>query len=397
MTTNGRTRWPCAIVLVTFVVLGVPREARSQSVADVLTFLVTNQSVATGSIERDRDAAQATSDTISRALRANLATLPVTTSSGAFVYRLNPELGTVERATSSYGPFFVERALTAGLHQASIGLTFQHLRFTSLDGANLRDGSLVTTANQFVDERTAFDVDALTLAIDADIATLYGNVGISKRMEIGFAAPMIALRLDGSRKNTYRGRVFTQATAHATAIGLADMVVRTKYTVFDEDGAAVATAVDVRLPTGREEDLLGAGSTSLKFAAIGSLERGRTAAHANAGISVGGLARELDYGGALAIAATSRVTVSGEVLGRWLDSFGHIARVTAPHPRLVGVETIRLTPDASTLHVITLVPGLKWNVGDTWVLAANVSVPLTTGGLTSRFTPFVGLDYAFGR
>ena len=397
MTTNGRTRGPCAIVLVTFVVLGVPREARSQSVADVLTFLVTNQSVQTGSIERDRDAAQATSDTISRALRANLATLPVTTSSGAFVYRLNPELGTVERATSSYGPFFVERALTAGLHQASIGLTFQHLRFTSLDGANLRDGSLVTTANQFVDERTAFDVDALTLAIDADIATLYGNVGISKRMEIGFAAPMIALRLDGSRKNTYRGRVFTQATARATAIGLADMVVRTKYTVFDEDGAAVATAVDVRLPTGREEDLLGAGSTSLKFAAIGSLERGRTSAHANAGIRVGGLARELDYGGALAIAATNRVTVSGEVLGRWLDSFGHIARVTAPHPRLVGVETIRLTPDASTLHVLTLVPGLKWNVGDTWVLAANVSVPLTTGGLTSRFTPFVGLDYAFGK
>jgi len=397
MTTSGQTRWPCAIVLVISAVLGVPHEARSQSVADVLTFLVTNQSVETGSVERDRDAAQATSDTISRALRANLATLPVTTSSGAFVYRLNPELGTVERATSSYGPFFVERALTAGPHQASIGLTFQHLRFTSLDGANLRDGSLVTTANQFVDERTAFDVDALTLAIDADIATLYGNFGVSKQMEIGFAAPMIALRLDGSRRNTYRGRVFTQATAHATAVGLADMVVRTKYTLLNEDGAALATAVDLRLPTGREEDLLGAGSAALKFAAIGSLERGRTSAHANAGLSVGGLARELDYGGALAIAATNRVTISGEVLGRWLDSFGHIARVTAPHPRLIGVETIRLIPDSSTLHIMTLVPGLKWNVGDTWVLAANVSIPLTTGGLTSRFTPFVGLDYAFGR
>ena len=400
MTTRGSlrpSRSSCAACLVLIALLAVPREARSQSVADVLTFLVTNQSVQTGSIERDRDAADATSDTISRALRANLATLPVTASSGAFVYRLNPELGTVERATSSYGPFFVERALTAGRHQASIGLTFQHLRFTSLDGANLRDGSLVTTANQFVDERTAFDVDALTLAIDVDIATLYGNVGLSKRMEIGFAAPMIALRLDGSRKNTYRGRAFTQATAHATAIGLADMVVRTKYTLFDEDGAAVATAVDVRLPTGREEDLLGAGSTSLKFAAIGSLERGRASAHANAGMSVGGLARELDYGGALAVAATNRVTISGEVLGRWLDSFGHIASVTAPHPRLIGVETIRLTPDSSTLHIVTLVPGLKWNVGNTWVLAANVSLPLTTGGLTSRFTPFVGLDYAFGR
>ena len=34
--------------------------------------------------------------------------------SGAFVYRLNPELGTVERSTASFGPFFVERASTAG-------------------------------------------------------------------------------------------------------------------------------------------------------------------------------------------------------------------------------------------------------------------------------------------
>jgi len=394
MKTTMMTFLKAALPIVAIVVASPP-PAHAQTVGDVLTFLVTNQSVQTGSVERDHEAALATSDTISRALRANLATLPVSTSSGAFVYRLNPELGTVQRATSSYGPFFVERSLTAGLHQASLGLTFQHLAFTSLDGMNLRDGSLITTANQFADERAPFDVDALTLNINADIATLYGNVGVSKNVEIGFAAPMVALRLDGSRMNTYRGRVFTQATAHAVAVGLADMVVRAKYAMYEQDGAGVATAVDVRFPTGREEDLLGAGSTSLKFSAIGSLERGRTSAHANAGLSVGGLAREMDYGAAFALAATDRVTVTGELLGRWLDSFGHIVPTTAPHPRLVGVETIRLTPDASTLHIVTVVPGVKWNVSNTWVLAANVSVPMTSGGLTSRFTPFFGVDYAF--
>src|SRR5712691_1205777 len=216
-----------ALAVAFAVILASATPVGAQTLSDALTFLVTNQSLPTASVERDRDAAQATSRTIPRALLANLATLPVTTSSGAFVYRLNPELGTVERATQSYGPFFVERALTAGLHQASFGLTFQHLRFTSLDGASLRDGSIVTTANQFVDETAPFDVDALKLNIDADIATLYGNVGVTERMEIGFAAPMVALRLDGSRMNTYRGRAFTQATARATAVGLADLVVRT--------------------------------------------------------------------------------------------------------------------------------------------------------------------------
>jgi hypothetical protein len=392
--TSARAR---AIAIASTLLFVPAAPAHAQSMADVLTFLVTNQSVQTGSFERDRDAAQATSETISRALLANLATLPITTSSGAFVYRLNPELGTVERGTQSFGPFFVERALTAGEHQASVGMTFQHLRFTSLDGSNLRDGSLITTANQFVDETAPFDVDRLALRMDADIATLYGNIGVTDALEVGFAAPIVALRLNGTRVDTYRGRAFTQATATATAIGLADLVLRTKATVFNEDGLGLAGAVDVRLPTGHKEDLLGAGSPSLKLSAIGSMERGRWSAHADAGATVGGLARELHYGGAVAIAATGRVTLSGEVLGRWLDSFGHIIATAAPNPRLIGVQTIRLTPDASTLQTITAVPGFKWNVADTWVLAANVSMPLTKGGLITSITPFIGLDYAFAR
>lgn len=383
--------------LVAILIFGIPVAAHAQSVSDVLTFLTTNQGVQTGSVERDRAAAEAASATIARALLSNLATLPVTTSSSGFVYRLNPELGTVERASQNFGPFFVERALTAGKGQASLGLTFQQLRFTSLDGHDLRDGSLVTTANQFTDEAAPFDVDQLTLAIGASVATFYGNVGVTDRLEVGFAVPMVSLIVDGSRVNTYRGRQFTQATAHARAIGLADVVLRTKFTPYREDGAAIAGAVDVRLPTGRSEDLLGAGSRSVKFSAIGSLENGRTSSHANVGLSVGGLATELSYSAALAVAATGRVTLIGELLGRLIDTPGAIVPVSAPHPTLRGVETIRLTPEGSRLSMLSLVPGVKWNLSDTWVLAANVTVPLTQGGLRAPFTPFVGLDYALGR
>jgi hypothetical protein len=371
-----------------------------QSVADVLTFIITNQTVSTGNLERDRAAAQATSDTISRALLANLATLPVSTSSGGFVYRLNPELGTMERATSTFGPFFVERALTAGAHKASIGLTFQHMRYTSLDGHDLRDGSLVTTANQFADESAPFDVDQLRLAIDASVGTFYGNVGVTDRLELGFAVPMVMLRLEGSRVNLYRGQPFTQATASATATGLADAVVRAKLTFFSDEGQGLAGAVDVRLPTGRKEDLLGTGTTSARFSAIGSLERGNVSAHANAGVTVGGIANglsEVNYGGAVAAAATSRLTVTGEVLGRWLDVSSGIVPVSSVNPNIVGVNTIRLEPSGTGLNIVTAVPGVKWNLGDTWVLAANVMIPLTNGGLTAPVTPFVGLDYAFGR
>src|SRR5207248_3137147 len=95
----------------------------------------------------------------------------------------------------------------------------------------------------------------------------------------------VSLRINGARVNTYRGRTFTQASASGTAVGFADMVVRTKYTVFNDDATALAAAVDVRLPTGREQDLLGAGSTSVKLTAIGSVEQGPVSAHTNAGLT----------------------------------------------------------------------------------------------------------------
>jgi hypothetical protein len=385
---------------VTSVVLTVGSQTavvRAQSVADVLTFLVTNQSVVTGAPERDLAAAQATSDTISRALRENLATLPLTTSSGAFAYRLNPDLGTMERVTQSFGPLFVERAVTAGARQASVGVTFQHFQFTSLDGHDLRDGSFVTTANQFVDEQVPFDIDQLTLNITASVATLYGNIGVTDRLDVGFAVPLISLHLDGTRVDTYRGRAFTQARASASAVGLADIVVRSKYMLFNTNGVGLAGAVDIRLPTGNPDDLLGAGATSVHVAGVGSWERERLSSHFNAGVSVGGLTREMSYGGAISAVATNRVTITGEVLGRWINSPGGIVPVSAVNPNLAGVQTIRLLPDASTMHTLMIVPGAKWNLSNLWVITGSVVVPITKAGLTSRYTPVVGLEYAFGR
>ncbi len=135
----------------------------------------------------------------------------------------------------------------------------------------------------------------------------------------------------------------------------------------------------------------------MKVAAIGSLEQGRTAAHLNAGVTVGGLDRELDYGAAVGFAVSTRATVSAEVIGRWIQDAGALVTITAPHPTLQQVDTIRLSTDSSSINAVTVVPGVKWNLSSTWVLAANVAVPLTHAGLTTTLTPFVGIDYALGR
>jgi hypothetical protein len=246
-----------------------------------------------------------------------------------------------------------------------------------------------------VDEAAPFDVDQLALDIDASIATLYGTYGVTEHLEIGFAAPTVTLRVSGNRVNVYRGQTFTQARASATAVGLADVALRAKYLFFDEDGSQLAAAALVRLPTGREEDLLGAGSASLRLSAIGSIERPRVSAHLNAGGSIGGVGREINYGGAVAVAVTPRLTASGELVGRWIAAGGEIVTTAAAHPRLLAVNTVRLLSNGSNTSLISVVPGIKWNVGDTWVINANATLPVTEGGLTSPVTPFVGIDYTF--
>ena len=118
-----------------------------------------------GDFERDRAAAETARDTITRALIVNLTTVPIATSSSGFLYRLNPQLGTVERATDSFGGFFIERALTPGNGRASFGISGTSSSFDQLDGQELRTGAFLTTADRFTDEPAPFDTDSLTLRI----------------------------------------------------------------------------------------------------------------------------------------------------------------------------------------------------------------------------------------
>ena len=386
-----------AVLLALPVCASAQDTANAETVQDILTFLVTNRGVDTRDIERDRSAAEATRATLTRALLAAIATVPVGTSSSGFTYRLNPTLGTVERASETFGPFFVERALTAGAGQASFGFTFQFASFDSLDGHNLEDGQFVTISNRFRDEPEPFDIETLALDVTTRTATFYGNVGLSDRVDLGVAVPVVRLELRGTRTNTYRGRTLPTARGQAETLGLADIAIRSKVRLTGGGPGTVAAGVEVRLPTGREEDLLGAGETALRFQGLASAEAGRTSVHGNVTVGTGGLGREYSYGGAVAVAATPQITVVGEVLARRIAGVQRISELITQHPRIGLVDTMRLVPSGEDQTIAFAVAGFKWNVGGTWLLHGNVLLPMTESGLTARFTPTIALDYSFTR
>ena len=119
-----------------------PRRRRRRSIGTGLAALLTEQTPPPAGFERDRAAAEATFGTVAGLFAVELTSIPVASSSGGFAYRFSPTLGTMERATDSFGPFFTERAVRNGDGRLSVGLTYQFASFETLQGADLTSGTL---------------------------------------------------------------------------------------------------------------------------------------------------------------------------------------------------------------------------------------------------------------
>ncbi len=382
-------------VITGLMAMGWAAGASAQdTLRDALGVLMTSQAVRTSDFERDRAAAEAARDTIARALLVNLTSAPISTSSGGFVYRLRPELGTVERASESFGTLFVERALTAGAGSVSFGAAATTASYDRLNGYSLEDGTLVTVANRFRDESQAFDTDSITMHLRASTITWFANYGVTDHFDLGVAVPMARVSFDGQRVNVYRGSSVIQAQASGTASGLADIAIRGKYALVTGSYGAIAAAGEVRLPTGDDENLLGAGSLSWRVLAVASLERGPLSAHANGGIVRGGVSDETTMSGAVSVALHPRVTFTTEVAERRVSELRGFVLSAAPHPTIQGVDTFRLLSDSASTTLVTAVTGLKWNITETLVLGGHLLWSIKDRGLNAPFTPTITFEYS---
>ena len=383
-----------ALVVIGMVCSANP--ASAQSLRDVVTFLLTNRTVATDDFVRDQQAAKAASDAVTGFLLIDLNALPISTSAGGFTYRLDPEIGISVRSSDSFDPFFTRRALTAGAQQVTFGVSYQQSSFRTIDGRALRSGSLISTASRIRGQTDYFDVETVAMRLEVDTATMVANAGVTDRFEVGAALPMVRVTLDGQRQDTYRGSGTLQASASSTTSGPGDLLLNAKYEVIRDSHRGVAVGAEARLPSGSVQNLLGTGKIGGGPLVIASIGDQRTSVHGNLGYAVGGLSRSIDYSGAATFAASNRLTLIGELSGHRLANVGRLTETAAPNPSLVNVETVRLTSTNETISRIVAVAGLKWNFRSTWLLSANVVRPLSDAGLNAPWTPTITLDHSFG-
>ena len=179
--------------------------AWAQPLDSVLSFLLTNRSVSTGDFVRDAEATAATRDTVISFLLAELTAVPISSPASGFTYRLDPALGLDVRTSTSFGPFLVERSLTAGRGQVSFGLGHTEAAFDNMDGRPLRTGTLVAVASRLSGEPEPFDSETLTLRLRVRTLTMTGVVGVTDRLDVSAAVPVVTVNLSGDRPGKCRG------------------------------------------------------------------------------------------------------------------------------------------------------------------------------------------------
>jgi hypothetical protein len=403
----------------------------------------------------------------SQAIATQLSSFPLGSATGGFTYEIDPDTAALKRSTQSFGPSFVERSVTQGKRRWSFGVNYQHGSYDTFEDKDLRDGSIkfylehndccpAPARPDAVDpsKNPFFEGDiveaALSVRLKTDLTLLFANYGLTDRIDVGLVVPFTSVDLQAensatiirlaSADNPEIHRFDSSNSNHAvfsrggSKTGIGDVAVRSKWNFLRRQRSGLAVALEARLPTGDDENLLGSGAWQGRLALMGSATSGRTSFHANAGYRVTQNKREssvvvptengnriiplssdvdlnpdeFSYGGAVDVAATPKLTVAGELFGRVLRNAGRLQDVPksfafrlrtdpappAPAPRSVTFSQLDLV--TGSLHQAFGAASVKYNVTKTLLLSANVLFPVTKTGLRDRVTPVVSLDYTFG-
>ncbi|MEQ1912466.1 MAG: transporter [Vicinamibacterales bacterium] len=365
-------------------------------------------------------------DAMGRQVGSQVSTFPLGSSSGGFTYAFDPALGTFSRSTETFGPAFAERAVTLGKGKSSFGMNYVHASYKAIDGLSLSDGSVkFDLLHQPLANGSYVSGDVIQAALDLkvsnDTTSFAVNYGATQKLDIGVAIPIVKVGMD----LTYNGTILdfsTHASSPTThvfsnglktqrfnstgsASGVGDIVVLAKYNVMQQGSSGLAVAVNLTLPTGDADNMLGTGATLAKVSLIGS-GSGRLAPHANVGFTAAsggtGVSNQLNYVGGAEYAVSPKMTLVADLVGRTLTSTTRFSPISVPHQfkqsDTAAVETTQLstiTSETGSLSTALGAVGVKLNPTGRLLISAHVLMPFTNGGLRSRPAPVLGFEYAF--
>jgi hypothetical protein len=397
--------------------------------------------------------ARTTLGLLNRNIAYQLASFPLGSSSGGFTFTLDPSLGVLNRSAESFGPLFAERPITAGKGKFTMGTSYLHSTWDTFEGNDLGSGEVVLTLTHADTDGSndrltpPFEGDVIDVKVNLELTTdtfvAFANYGLTDRFDVGVAVPFVKVKMDAVMHTTIVN-IATQDTVtffhqfdpskptgcegnritnnglendlceSGTASGIGDIVVRGKLGLAQGGNTAMAAGIDARLPTGREEDLLGTGTYQIKpYLIAGFLSKGKFSPHVNLGYTFTGtsdlfgeLPDEFDWTVGFDAAPSSRFTIMADVIGRTLIDAQRLRQQDAeffyrnagdpPPPFSRTFVRPEFVSETENMNLILGSAGFKFNPTGRLLISFNALFPLTKdNGLQDNFTPVFSIDYNF--
>ena len=252
------------------------------------------------------------------------------------------------------------------------------------------------------------------MKLATNVVGIFATYGVTDRLDVGVAVPVVHTDIEArivSRFSTGGGTAveppfFTSEPTTGSATGIGDVVLRGKYNFWRAAGGGVAAGVDLRVPTGDEENLLGIPGMQAKLYAAVSSAHGRISPHFNFGYTISAesdAAKNLDtfllapsdefnYAGGVDVAITPRLTVASDIVGRNMRDFIQAVPVSAGGGSLF--RTLDIEED--NLNQLLGSVGVKFNPFGQSLIAVNLLFPLDDHGLRDNLTWLIGFEHSFG-
>jgi len=372
---------------------------------------------------------QADLSQFSVAFVSQLVSVPLPSPASGFTYRFDPTLGVFQRTTQSFGPILAERSETIGAGRVSVGFAFQRFTFDTIENLDLGHVPAVFSHDNASLLGGREDVVTTTTSIDASVSqlTTFASFGVTDRLDVSVAVPVIDAslrvlsdatiqRLGTTNPQTHFFRQSDGSvgdrrlfTALGSATGLGDLTIRLKGTVHRSPAQGLAAALDVRLPTGDEMNLLGTGTAGIRPFAIWSATYDKLSPHINVGYTWNGssvlagnpatgqsadFADSVGYALGADVSMNPRFTMAFDLLGRYLIDAERLVQ-----QEFHGLDGHSTFPDISftkdSFNTLSGSIGVKANMVERLLLDVNLLFALDRHGLRDNVTALIGVEYSF--
>ena len=347
--------------------------------------------------------------------------VPLSATSGGATFSVVG--GVPVRTSTSAGPIFGERTQTLGRGRFFFGANVTGIEFKSLNGAPLENLELTFSHSNEAPSDTlgnpVFENDLMALQLEMAVNVLVGTVavtaGVTDFLDVGVAVPFVRTQVSGRSVAQFLpfggtaihrfGGTDTDpvlratATMEGSASGIGDVAARAKLNLGQSQRMGAALLGEMRFATGKEEDLLGSGSSQLRVMALYSAQFGTFSPHVNVGYT---MRSSEDQNDALLLGmAADNFLSDWATLAVGIESELQVGdnKFVLPSEIVLQDPFERRIPATNvpnkTGDLIRASLGAKFTVRGGTVLVVNGLFPLREVGLQPDFIWTIGVDYPF--